>query len=310
MVRKLLGIFVLVLFFVSCGYKLDIQFTSNTVLKKIDENTMTIAVYYYMGNDEFRKRLNELSNIDSIKMRGSVKNKPYALQVVTPVLEDNDKDVKVLAYIGSGTLLKENYIISVKHLFDKTENVSDMKIWVFNAKHITPIEAELIAISEGKEFCDDYAVIKLKEDLGYDGARIISPSRVKRGDKVIFVGSPGGVAFLTRFGYLTTFKYFLKKNNDNNLALAFYDDFYYWCVYPGGPGDSGGSIRDMDGNLISVIYCGVTLYDEEYLFANPTEMLWCFLEKHNLEWIGKRDFPEETEETKIDSNKDIVLQKR
>jgi len=288
-IKKYLGVLGLIsIFITSCFYRINTQFASNIVLNKINENTVTIAVYYYMGEEEFRKRMSSFKGVEVTKKNGDF----YNLQIVIPIKRDNE-DLKILAYIGSGTLLRDNHIISVKHLFDQTENIIKRKIWVFHASNEPVLtEADLVVMSIGNEFCDDYAVIKTKEDLNCKGVRIVKANSTKRGDKVIFVGSPGGVAFFVRFGYATTFKNFLKKNEAGNLVLSRYNSFPYWCIYPGGPGDSGGSIRDIYGNLISILYCGIELYSEEYIFANSTKMLWDFLKENDLEWLGQRDFPE------------------
>lgn len=299
--KNVFGLVSLILIFMTaCFYKQNIQFASDIVLSKIDDSTVTIAVYYYMGEEEFKKRLYKFEELNLRK-----KKSLYKLQTVVQIEAEKKEDLKVLAYIGSGTLLRDNHILSVKHLFNRTDNTVRRKIWIFHARGGV-FEADLVAMSEGKEFCDDYAIIKVKEDLGYKGIRIVQAENAKRGDKVIVIGSPGKIAFFTRFTYLTTFKNFLRRNDEGNLALSYYDEFPYWCIYPGGPGDSGGSIRNIYGNLISILYCGIELYSEEYIFANPTKMLWDFLKKNNLEWLGQRDFSVSSFE-KIEE--EIVLQK-
>ena len=57
------------------------------------------------------------------------------------------------------------------------------------------------------------------------------------------------------------------------------------CVFPGGPGDSGGSICNTRGELTGIMYCGLTNYSEEYIFANPLSMLREFLTKNDLGFL-------------------------
>jgi hypothetical protein len=146
------------------------------------------------------------------------------------------------------------------------------------------IQADVLAISEGKVFSDDYAVIKTRRYLNTQGLKI-AERQPPDSASVTFIGSTGGLAFHARYGYLTsTWKYF-KKDEQGALHLAMLEDFKYMTIYPGGAGDSGGSLI-YKGKLAGIMYCGMEIYAETYIFCNPLQMFLDFLKKSKLE-LGK-----------------------
>jgi len=187
-------------------------------------------------------------------------------------------------------LLKQNYAISVRHLFAKTEpyrgTVYGSKIWVFRDGTDHPIEAELVAISEGAIFKDDYAVIRLLEDLGLPGLKI-AHKEPKKGEKCIYTGSVGGLAFFSRFGVVSNFKWFFKRDDDDRLHLSYWEDYHYIMLINGSNGDSGGSVKNIKGEIITIMYCGLTVNGIPVIFGNPLSMLWGFLKENNLKWIAR-----------------------
>lgn len=268
---KRLAILGLVVFMWGCaGVQFQAEFAPQSVIEAIDQHTVAIAVYYAMTLDEYTRRQN---------------NKLFRGQLVMPLIS-NGKIVYV-AYIGAGTIVKDNYIITVKHLFDHAENTLGQATYVFKRSLNHYVEADVVAISEGKEFNDDYAVIRLREDLGMPGLKIAKADSLKMGDKVIYSGSVGGMAWFTRFGRVTQFSHFFRRDESGKLHLSFYEKFPYWCVYPSGPGDSGGSVTNIYGEIVTIMYCGVNVYEEQYVFGNPTALLWDFLNKHDLGWLGQ-----------------------
>lgn len=268
--KKSFIIFLVLLFFVSC-IKYSPQFTSENVIKRIDESTVAIAVYYYMDYQEWQYRmLNE-------------RNFPIKFNI--PVAEP----IKCIAYIGAGTLLRDNHIITVSHLFDHDDNTYRTEIWVAFKGIDHFIRAELIAISPRDsnpfDYTDDYAVIKLKENVKRQGLRIAKHDS-KLGEKVIYSGSVGGTAFFHRFGYRTDFKWFFKLEESERLHLSFWHDDPFICVFPGGNGDSGGGIKNVKGEIVGIMYLGIENYLECYIFSNPLYRLWDFLKSRGLEHIG------------------------
>ena len=71
------------------------------------------------------------------------------------------------------------------------------------------------------------------------------------------------MAFFTRFGYVTDWKYYFKRGDDGGLHLSYYEDFNYWvCTGGGGPGDSGGSVKNVNGEIVTIMYCGLDVYEQ------------------------------------------------
>ena len=276
--RKIIWL-ILLIFFTGCAsvnYFYNPYFAPEEIITKAERHNVSIVVYYFMSPEEYNRRMQQM-----------VRN-----VLRTPINSDKKwlgLPTKIIAYLGAGTILKDNYIISVKHLFNRDENTYDKKIWIVREGMKEFVETELIAVSESnldKEFQNDYAVIKAKKDLGVEGIKI-SKTEIKKGEKVIFTGSLNGSSFFTRFGYATTFKWFYRKDENGKLHLSHWVGYKFITVYPGGAGDSGGGIIDINGNLVGIMYCGVNMNDENYVFSNPISMLWDFLKKHHLEDIGQ-----------------------
>lgn len=238
------------------------QFAPKSVITNIRAHTVSIATYYIMDSELYASFMRAQSN-----------------KVCYPVKIDGQK--KAAAIIGSGTILRDNYIITVRHMFDDHYGVPPSQIWVFIPGWDHAVEADLICKSEDGTFWDDYAVIKLREDVGLPGLRI-GYTQPQPGEKVINTGSTGGFAFFSRYSRVTSLQYYFKRGLDDILHLTPWEDFPYMCVFPGGGGDSGGSICNIKGELIGIMYCGLTNQSEEYVFANPLSLLHSFLAKNGL----------------------------
>jgi len=265
-------------------YEYNPRFCPSEVVEKIDKHTAAIAVYFTMGYEEYQKRLKE-RDPKTTMIEGELLWDFWSTQIKIP-LGNVDKGIYAIAYLGNGSILKDNHSIQVSHLFHYNSNTYDMRTWVMLEGWDHAIEADLVAISENVLFSDDYAVIKLREDTGLPGLKIavIPP---EKGDKVIYSGSTGGLFNLTRFGILTDLQYFFRKEYDGTLRLSRYEDFKYKCVFPGGHGDSGGSIKNIRGEIVGIMYCGVAVEYESYVFSNPLSMIWSFLTKHNLTELAR-----------------------
>jgi len=286
--KRLFVLLFFLVFAISCT-TINYNQVPNSIYQLIDRHAVTIAVNYYMPDHEFFKRLSEpfkkvLIKTDSFEL--SYKQEVIVIPTRPGRNAKTGEPIKCMSYIGSGTILRNNHIISVKHLFDQTENIYDMQIWVFRPGCTHAIRCEVVAISEGKNFFDDYAVIKTNESLGLPGLKIAEPYSMHWGEKVISTGSPGGLAFFHRVGFVTKLQSFLYRDSNKDIVLNDFNKFPFWVIYPGGPGDSGGSIKNMKGKIVSILYCGISRYDEEYIFSNPTFMLWDFLKENNLEWLA------------------------
>lgn len=249
-------------------------FAPPSVVDNAYNHIVSIAVYYYMPVEEWARRM---------KLRDGVPK----VNVETGEAYEG-KPIKCLAYIGSGTVLKDNHIITVRHLFDNNDNTYKRIIWVFHQQVDHPMEADMVAITEKKtdeDYFNDYACIKLRENLGLPGLTISTKDPVL-GEKVMFGCSVGGTAFFMRFGVVSKLKYFFRKDEEGRLHLSRWTDYHFTTVSPSGPGDSGSSIINIKGQLVGVIYIGIDIYEQLYCFSNPVEMLWAFLDEHHLKYLG------------------------
>jgi len=301
MKRKIL-IGLLMIFLASCSvYRYSPNFAPQNAIQKVKAHRVAIAVYYEMSEEEYLRRVNQRKYLDMsifVKKAGespdkAIKVLPYYLGDIPILITKNEKPQNLtVAYLGAGIILKDNHILTVNHLFDQEHqnNTSAMYIWVLKEGLDHPIKAGLIARTENEIsgiFSDDYAVIKMEEDLKLPGLKIAKPSKLRDGDKVIFTGSTGGLAFFTRFGSITKLQHFFQTDTEGRLHLSFWEDFPFWTVYPGGPGDSGGPVVNFKGEIATMMYCGITVFSEDYIFGNPTEMIWNFLKKYNLEHLAR-----------------------
>jgi S1-C subfamily serine protease len=255
--------------------KLDFEYS---VIENVRRHTVAIAVYYTMSEIEYTKRMAQGTTRKWSLDRDHYFWKQLVVPVKVTTPQGIETPIKCLAYIGSGTVIAKNYILSVRHLFEHTENTIGMMIWVFMDGVDHPVQADVEAMSAGKVECDDYALIKPREDFRLPGLKIAPRDSAKVGDTVMATGSPGGMAFFVRFVKLTSFDWFFQTDEAGILHLSSYENFPFWCIYPSGPGDSGGSIKNLRGEIIGILYCGVTVYEENYTFSNPTGFIHDFLE--------------------------------
>jgi len=194
-----------------------------------------------------------------------------------------------ICFIGSGTLLKDDHVLSVSHLFyDNAPELTGQTpvIWVLVKGLAQPIGADVVAVSprvpESEIAVDDYAVLKLRTPLGRPGVRLASrPAPL--GGPVLFCGNVKGTAFLLRRCYSTEVNQFFIRRADGKLHLTYLiDSEPLLTVFPAGPGDSGGGIFNARGELVGVMYCGLSIADTMYVFSNPITKAREFLEKFGL----------------------------
>ena len=268
------GLVLLFLISIGCTQRPTPYFAPQRITQNVYRHIVSIAVYYYMPEEEWTRRMYMRSEI---------------LRVPVEDGESTDgKPVKAMAYIGSGTIMKDNHILTVRHLFDHNENTYSRKIWVFHQDTDHPIEADLIAITEKKEekdYYNDYAVIRMRENLGLPGIALATKP-VQLGEKVMFGCSVGGTAFFLRFGYASMFKWFFRRDDNGRLHLSYWTQYHFVTMYPSGAGDSGSGVFNIRGYLVGVSYIGLNIHEEMYVFSNPLDMLWKFLEKHHLKYLG------------------------
>ncbi len=239
--------------------------------------------YYTMPKGEYLRRIDEIKHIKDYR---NIENVPIFIK------KDKKTGLVTVAYLGAGKIIKDNNILTVNHLFDEEAYYNYMYIWIFKEGVDHPIKAELVARTECELITrevhfNDYAIIKMEEDLELPGLKIAKPDTLKMGDKVIFTGSTGGFAFFTRFGYVTKLEEYFQRDIEGKLELVSLESFPFWTVYPGGSGDSGGSVVNIKGEIVTIMYCGITNHSEEYIFGNPTQMIWDFLKEYNLEHLAR-----------------------
>ena len=268
-----ISLVLLLLFATGCTQRPTPYFAPPSVVENVYNHIVSIAVYYYMSPEEWERRayLNEsVARID-VETGETYQGKP----------------IKCIAYIGSGVIVRNNLILTVRHLFNHTENTYARKIWVFHQNEDHPIEADLIAMTANQSEDDkynDYACIQLTEDLGLPGI-VVAKRDVKLGEKVMFGCSVGGTAYFLRFGYAGKFKWFFRRDTDGRLHLSKMRDYYFTTAHPSGPGDSGSGVFNIRGELVGIIYIGVNIYEEMYSFTNPIKCLHDFLKQFKLDYL-------------------------
>jgi S1-C subfamily serine protease len=259
------------LFIVGCSQRPTPYFAPPRVVDNVYNHIVSIAVYYYMSLEEWERR--QLGDHQAPRIP----------------LDDEatiEKDaMRTIAYIGSGVILKDNHILTVRHLFTATDNTYGRTIWVFIQGWDHAIESELIAITPDDDYYNDYAVIKMKENANLPGLPIATKDAVL-GEKVMFGCSVGGTAFFLRFGHVSHFKWYFRKDADGRLHLSKWRECHFTTTTPSGPGDSGSAVTNINGEIVGIIYIGTDIYGQLYSFSNPIKMLWAFLKEHQLEYLG------------------------
>ena len=283
---------VLIIFLISCAstptYNSNGKLNNYSVIKSVDEHTVAVAAICEMSEEEYNRRLRE-GKKNILHINRSVKM--YPLQLAIP-LEKTGNPNKFIAYLGAGKIISDGnkfsqHIILCSHVVSHDDGAYSMSIWVFKDNLDQAIPATIVAKTDMEPWTDDYAVIKTKEHFGLPGLKLAKSDEVKKFDKVIFSGSVGGLAFFSRMVNVTTFRNFFKRGADGKLHLSYWTDYNFWIVYPGGGGDSGGSVCTLDGKIFSIMAWGVIVYEEAYIMGNPTSKLLDFLHYHDLEYLGK-----------------------
>jgi S1-C subfamily serine protease len=288
--RKLAILGILLLLVASCSKISTVRVVEPTfspeVVQKVCNHTLSVATVYTMDETEWNRRVANpkpgmiWKDKDMEKWRKII---PKNLSL----LSNNSDPQKFLAYIGSATLLKNNYAITVSHLFSHGDNTTGRTIWAFKDGLDHAVECDLICRGDiDQNWVNDYAVIRLQEDLGLPGLKIAKTDPMP-GDEVIFSGSVGGLAFFTRYGRITQLSAYFEVGDDGKLHLVPFGDLKFWIIYPSGPGDSGGSIKNANGEIIGIIYVGIEIYQEQYCFSNPLPRLWDFLNANNLTYLSE-----------------------
>jgi len=256
-VLKRLGIFILTALLALPAILTGHEFSKRVVEKVWDHSVAVTAIYWTLDEDDFRW-----------KMRQSTEDPKI------PFIPEMGPARFYIAYIGAGTVLPDDYVVTVEHLFDYDKKTQGMicMVWFPDGR---VIEANIVKLSEHSKIKDwnDYALLKLRQPAGLPGIKI-AKREPQLMDPILFSGSTGGMMFRLRAGYLEFSQGTLVQEQfSGRLAHVQWFDFPFYTVHPGGPGDSGGGIFNDKGELIGIMYCGVTNYSEEYIFSNPLDVL-------------------------------------
>lgn len=242
-------------------------------IAKIERSICAIAVYYKVPSDVatvFKKR----------KEATLWRNFQDAWKMMMNLPQQDGYEY--LVFIGAGILLQNDFVITATHLVsdsDKQLEQYDQIIYVIMKGDDTPRDAYVVAktaLRDDDMFYQDYALLKLTDPSGLSGITI-AEHQPPVGTPIIHAGSVTGVVWFIRYGFLTEFHMFFRSTGTGTLHISKWTDFPFMCVYPGGPGDSGGGIFNADGELVGMMFCGLDIASTQYVFSNPLYVLKEFL---------------------------------
>ena len=280
--KRMFGLLVLVAL-IMAGWKAPViqyEFPAGAT-KLAQDHQVGIVTVFYMGEEEYFARITEAQKgLKGIHYLEGI----FPLGRVTFALGQTN-DVYGIAYIGAGGIIKDNHVLTVRHLFEHDQNTIGRRTWVYQKDALLGNEAELVAITSGPEFYDDYAVIRLSVPTGLPGLKL-SQYEGRDGEPIMFLGSTGGLCYQFRYSLLSHAARYFEREGDA-VTIKRWEKFDLVMTYPGGPGDSGGIIVNAKGELLGIMYCGITVYSEEYIFANPLSLAWKFLQANKLDGLAR-----------------------
>jgi len=250
-------------------------------IESVRDHSVAVVTYFAVPKDQIEGIRIKLAK-EGITSRQVSPGWPYVLPIKLR------QDEAALAIIGSATLVKQGYVVSVAHMFqledDKGQPLRRLQSWILQRHTDHPVPIKLVCCTDLRkvQFQNDYAVAQLTEDLGLPGIEICD-TEPAQADPVMFTGTVAGAAYFARFGFLTEFHYFFRADDRGQLHLSKWCDAPFWTVYPGGGGDSGGGIFNTRGELIGIMYCGMKIADEQYVFSNSLCMLRDYLKQAGFE---------------------------
>jgi len=208
-------------------------------------------------------------------------------KAVSSIYDENERKDSLLSARGTGFLINNNgYVVTNYHVVEDTKTIS-----VYS-----PVLKKLFKVSGFmKDIANDIALLKI-EDSTYNNEtfrkinfKIINQDEIKVGQDVFTLGFPFG-AYLGTTTRLS--------NGTINSKLGFQDDPRTMQINnPLQPGNSGGPLFNMQGNLVGVV---VSTIDASYVlyktgrlpqnvnFAIKSDYLKIMLESAGLE-IPKSD---------------------
>jgi hypothetical protein len=255
---------------------------SPKAIKTVESVSVTVLAYFTVSDSLAGKIIERL-----------VAGKPNRLNDLTLYVKSQEKDGKsYVVYIGAGTLLPNDYVLTVSHLcYSDDEELGDAvpQMWVIYNGGDHPVKASVVAITKKgvTPVSPDYAVLKVEEKMGKPGATLAA-KQSQVGERVYFSGSVKGAAFFLRSCRSTTLQQFLTRDQNGALRLVFASDEPLLTVYPAGPGDSGGGIFNEAGELTGVMFAGMQISQEMYVFSLGLDSLHAFLKANKLEYLVEK----------------------
>jgi len=283
--RRVLLRFALALVFLAVFTLLAASTLPTFPLKDIESNAVSVVAANSVAVLSYFPIPSEKSGILIKRLQERQTNRFHIPPLIVPVQGKNGGSF--VAFIGAGTILKDNYVLTVAHLcFDDDPELKGVKpiVWVMVKGLERGVEASLVVMttySPGEIFAADYAVLKLKDNLHRRGARV-GRAPVRMGDPVLFSGSVRGTAFFMRSCRATELHQVLGRDGSGVLHLSYLCEFPLVTVYPAGPGDSGGGLFNARGEIVGVMFAGTQIASEMYVFSFGLSMLREFLNKAGM----------------------------
>lgn len=140
------------------------------------------------------------------------------------------------AVLGSGAYISSNgYILTVAHLFNGFDKIVSVTV-------ISPagdeVAAKIVQVGNGV----DLAIIKVDFYESTPFVKIADPSKLNVGQEVIAIGSPAGLSFSASKGIISA----LYRDFDGAYNVTQSDAAT-------NPGNSGGPMFNLDGELVGVV---------------------------------------------------------
>lgn len=159
--------------------------------------------------------------------------------------------------MGSGFIIdKEGYIITCAHVISDPEDLETINVVLADKKEY---KAQIIAI----DYSVDLALLKIKAD-NLIPVNIGDSDKIASGDKVFVVGNPMGLEKSTSSGIVSA--------KDRYLGCYEYEALIQTDAAVN-PGNSGGPLFNMQGEVIGITSLGLSKYFTEGLnFAIPTAL--------------------------------------
>ena len=200
---------------------------------------------------------------------------------------------EVTVSLGSGVIykreeIKENgklvnykyYVLTNRHVvYDEDISANEEAvIYVYFGKEDIEIKATIV----GYDLKVDIAVITFESTKYIQPVEIADSNELERGDFVIAMGHPDGYDYYgsATFGIVSGEKRYLSNDTDGDGV----DDFYSLYIQHDvavNPGNSGGGLFNLYGELVGINYLKIVSYNIEGMgFAIPSNVVKLLVEEY------------------------------